>query len=45
MGSLQMKTLLGRQLDKSKLAAGLPSRQCFITKQGGFLIGLTMLEY
>jgi len=34
--SLQMKTLLGRQLDKSKLAAGLPSSAMFYHKTGWF---------
>lgn len=34
--SLQMKTLLGRQLDKSKLAAGLPGTAMFYHKTGWF---------
>ena len=34
--SLQMKTLLGRQLDKSKLAAGLPNTAMFYHKTGWF---------
>ncbi len=34
--SLQMKTLLGRQLDKTKLAAGLPSTAMFYHKTGWF---------
>jgi beta-lactamase class A len=34
--SLQMKTLLGRQLDKTKLAAGLPSGAMFYHKTGWF---------
>jgi beta-lactamase class A len=34
--SLQMKTLLGRQLDKSKLATGLPSTAMFYHKTGWF---------
>lgn len=34
--SLQMKTLLGRQLDKTKLAAGLPSSSMFYHKTGWF---------
>ncbi len=34
--SLQMKTLLGRQLDKSKLATGLPSSAMFYHKTGWF---------
>ena len=34
--SLQMKTLLGRQLDKSKLAAGLPTTSMFYHKTGWF---------
>ena len=34
--SLQMKTLLGRQLDRSKLAAGLPSSAMFYHKTGWF---------
>ena len=34
--SLQMKTLLGRQLDKSKLAAGLPNTSMFYHKTGWF---------
>ena len=34
--SLQMKTLLGRQLDKSKLTAGLPSSAMFYHKTGWF---------
>jgi beta-lactamase class A len=34
--SLQMKTLLGRQLDKSKLATGLPSIAMFYHKTGWF---------
>jgi beta-lactamase class A len=34
--SLQMKTLLGRQLDKSKLAAGLPDTSMFYHKTGWF---------
>ncbi|MBK7229581.1 MAG: serine hydrolase [Ignavibacteriales bacterium] len=34
--SLQMKTLLGRQLDKTKLAAGLPSSAMFYHKTGWF---------
>jgi len=34
--SLQMKTLLGRQLDKSKLAAGLPGTSMFYHKTGWF---------
>ena len=34
--SLQMKTLLGRQLDKSKLAAGLPGTSTFYHKTGWF---------
>ena len=34
--SLQMKTLLGRQLDKSKLATGLPSTVMFYHKTGWF---------
>ncbi len=34
--SLQMKTLLGRQLDKSKLAAGLPNSAMFYHKTGWF---------
>lgn len=32
--SMQMKTLLGRQLDKSKLAAGLPDNAMFYHKTG-----------
>lgn len=34
--SLQMKTLLGRQLDKSKLAQGLPETAMFYHKTGWF---------
>lgn len=34
--SLQMKTLLGRQLDKSKLAQGLPETVMFYHKTGWF---------
>jgi len=34
--SLQMKTLIGRQLDKSKLAAGLPQSAMFYHKTGWF---------
>lgn len=34
--SLQMKTLLGRQLDKSKLAQGLPHNAMFYHKTGWF---------
>jgi beta-lactamase class A len=34
--SLQMKTLLGRQLDKSKLATGLPSTAMFYHKTGWY---------
>lgn len=34
--SLQMKTLLGRQLDKSKLATGLPPSTMFYHKTGWF---------
>lgn len=34
--SLQMKTLLGRQLDKSKLAQGLPGTAMFYHKTGWF---------
>jgi len=34
--SLQLKTLLGRQLDKSKLAQGLPSSSMFYHKTGWF---------
>lgn len=34
--SLQLKTLLGRQLDKSKLAQGLPSSAMFYHKTGWF---------
>jgi len=34
--SLQMKTLLGRQLDKTKLAAGLPGSAMFYHKTGWF---------
>lgn len=34
--SLQMKTLLGRQLDKSKLATGLPGSAMFYHKTGWF---------
>ncbi len=34
--SLQMKTLLGRQLDKSKLATGLPNSTMFYHKTGWF---------
>jgi beta-lactamase class A len=34
--SLQMKTLLGRQLDKSKLATGLPGTAMFYHKTGWF---------
>ena len=34
--SLQMKTLLGRQLDKSKLATGLPRTAMFYHKTGWF---------
>ncbi len=34
--SLQMKTLLGRQLDKSKLATGIPSSAMFYHKTGWF---------
>ena len=34
--SLQMKTLLGRQLDKSKLATGLPNTSMFYHKTGWF---------
>lgn len=34
--SLQMKTLLGRQLDKSKLAQGLPGTAMFYNKTGWF---------
>jgi beta-lactamase class A len=34
--SLQMKTLLGRQLDKSKLAAGLPHSAMFYHQTGWF---------
>jgi beta-lactamase class A len=34
--SLQMKTLLGRQLDKSKLAQGLPKSAMFYHKTGWF---------
>lgn len=34
--SLQMKTLLGRQLDKSKLAYGLPGTAMFYHKTGWF---------
>lgn len=34
--SLQMKTLLGRQLDKSKLASGLPQSAMFYHKTGWF---------
>ena len=34
--SMQMKTLLGRQLDKSKLATGLPSNAMFYHKTGWF---------
>lgn len=34
--SLQMKTLLGRQLDKSKLAKGLPGSAMFYHKTGWF---------
>jgi beta-lactamase class A len=34
--SLQMKTLLGRQLDKSKLATGLPKSTMFYHKTGWF---------
>ncbi len=34
--SLQMKTLLGRQLDKSKLATGLPNTAMFYNKTGWF---------
>jgi beta-lactamase class A len=34
--SLQMKTLLGRQLDKSKLATGLPNTAMFYHKTGWF---------
>ena len=34
--SLQMKTLLGRQLDKSKLAIGLPGNAMFYHKTGWF---------
>ena len=34
--SLQMKTLLGRQLDKSKLATGLPQSAMFYHKTGWF---------
>jgi len=34
--SLQMKTLLGRQLDKSKLAAGLPPSAMFYHKTGWY---------
>lgn len=34
--SLQMKTLLGRQLDKSKLAMGLPNSAMFYHKTGWF---------
>jgi beta-lactamase class A len=34
--SLQMKTFLGRQLDKSKLAAGLPGTSMFYHKTGWF---------
>jgi beta-lactamase class A len=34
--SLQMKTLLGRQLDKSKLATGLPDTAMFYHKTGWF---------
>lgn len=34
--SLQMKTLLGRQLDKSKLATGLPPSAMFYHKTGWF---------
>lgn len=34
--SLQMKTLLGRQLDKTKLAAGLPGSSMFYHKTGWF---------
>ena len=34
--SLQMKTLLGRQLDKSKLATGLPGNAMFYHKTGWF---------
>jgi beta-lactamase class A len=34
--SLEMKTLLGKQLDKSKLAAGLPNSAMFYHKSGWF---------
>lgn len=34
--SLQMKTLIGRQLDKSKLATGLPKTAMFYHKTGWF---------
>jgi beta-lactamase class A len=34
--SMQMKTLLGRQLDKSKLASGLPPNVMFYHKTGWF---------
>ena len=34
--SLQIKTLLGWQLDKSKLATGLPSKAMFYHKTGWF---------
>jgi len=34
--SYQMKTLLGRQIDKSKLAAGLPNSAMFYHKTGWF---------
>jgi len=34
--SLQMKTLLGRQMDKSKLATGLPHNAMFYHKTGWF---------
>ncbi len=34
--SLQMKTLLGRQLDKTKLATGLPNSAMFYHKTGWF---------
>ena len=34
--SLQMKTLLGRQLDKSKLSTGLPNTAMFYHKTGWF---------
>ncbi len=40
--SQQMKSLLGRQLDTTKLCAGLPARRCSTTRPGGSPTGPTM---